>query len=255
MREKYRNPIASIKKFPQFTIMNVIDGQAGLIICASLIFYSLTTDNILNIIVLLILAGISIQMLTGDNGILQKAAEAKERNDESQIIEEVKMDILAKIAENNGKAITETQIKDVLKKYFNSSEVDELNIQENLAESTDEITTLDGKYKIRVSDIYSGNIQPMEAGLYDQETGVLKMSWDDLVQNRLIAETNGIVSYGTNNDRYNLEGKLVFPSNITEIAAGTFGGHMKITEIVLPNGLNKINDRSFSGVQWNNRNS
>ena len=51
MREKYRNPIASIKKFPQFTIMNVIDGQAGLIICASLIFYSLTTDNILNIIV------------------------------------------------------------------------------------------------------------------------------------------------------------------------------------------------------------
>jgi hypothetical protein len=34
--------------------MHVIDGQAGLIICASLIFYSLTIDNILNIIVLLL---------------------------------------------------------------------------------------------------------------------------------------------------------------------------------------------------------
>ena len=67
MRENYRNSIASIKKFPQFTTMNVIDGQAGLIICASLIFYSLTIDNILNIIVLLILAGISISMLTGQN--------------------------------------------------------------------------------------------------------------------------------------------------------------------------------------------
>ena len=50
--------------------MNVIDGQAGLIIYTSLIFYSLTIDNILNIIVLLILVGISISMLTGQNGIL-----------------------------------------------------------------------------------------------------------------------------------------------------------------------------------------
>ena len=88
MRENNRNSIASIEKFPQFTTMHVIDGQAGLIICASLIFYSLTIDNILNIIVLLILAGISIQMLTGDNGILTKAAEAKENTEQSQLEEQ-----------------------------------------------------------------------------------------------------------------------------------------------------------------------
>ena len=69
MREKYRKSIASLNKFPQFTTMNVIDGQAGLIIYTSLIFYSLTIDNILNIIVLLILAGVTIATLTGDNGI------------------------------------------------------------------------------------------------------------------------------------------------------------------------------------------
>ena len=56
MSENYRNPIASLNKFPQFTTMNVIDGQAGLVNYSSLIFYSLTIDNILNIIVLLILA-------------------------------------------------------------------------------------------------------------------------------------------------------------------------------------------------------
>ena len=50
MREKNRKPIASIKKLPQFTTMNVIDGQAGLVNYSSLIFYSLTIDNILNII-------------------------------------------------------------------------------------------------------------------------------------------------------------------------------------------------------------
>lgn len=49
MREKYRKSIASLNKFPQFTTMNVIDGQAGLISYTSLIFYSLTIDNILNI--------------------------------------------------------------------------------------------------------------------------------------------------------------------------------------------------------------
>lgn len=42
MSENYRKSIASLNKFPQFTTMNVIDGQAGLIIYTSLIFYSLT---------------------------------------------------------------------------------------------------------------------------------------------------------------------------------------------------------------------
>ena len=56
MRENNRNSIASMGKLPQFTTMNVIDGQAGLVNYSSLIFYSLTIDNILNIIVLLILA-------------------------------------------------------------------------------------------------------------------------------------------------------------------------------------------------------
>ena len=51
MSENYRNPIASLNKLPQFTTMNVIDGQAGLVSYSSLIFYSLTIDNILNIIV------------------------------------------------------------------------------------------------------------------------------------------------------------------------------------------------------------
>ena len=67
MRENNRKTIASIRKLSQFTIMNVIDGQAGLESYSSLIFYSLTIDNILNIIVLLILAGVSITMLTGQN--------------------------------------------------------------------------------------------------------------------------------------------------------------------------------------------
>ena len=86
MRENNRKPIEKCrKKLPQFTTMNVIDGQAGLVIYSSLIFYSLTIDNILNIIVLLILAGVSIATLTGDNGLLNKAGEAKEQTEVAEV--------------------------------------------------------------------------------------------------------------------------------------------------------------------------
>lgn len=58
MSENNRNPIEKCRKrLSQFTTMNVIDGQAGLVIHASLIFYSLTIDNILNIIVLVRIMG------------------------------------------------------------------------------------------------------------------------------------------------------------------------------------------------------
>ena len=77
MREKNRKPIASIKKLPQFTTMNVIDGQAGLISYFSLIFYSLTIDNILNIVILIILATITINAAFGEEGLIARAEQAK----------------------------------------------------------------------------------------------------------------------------------------------------------------------------------
>ena len=96
MRENNRKPIEKcIKKLPQFTTMNVIDGQAGLVIYSSLIFYSLTIDNILNIIVLLILAGVSIAMLTGQNGILTQAQNASTQTEIAEAKEKAQMDIMA----------------------------------------------------------------------------------------------------------------------------------------------------------------
>ena len=90
MRENNRKSIERCrKKLPQFTTMNVIDGQAGLVIYSSLIFYSLTIDNILNIIVLLILAAVTIATLTGDNGILSNASKAREETQKANAEEQV----------------------------------------------------------------------------------------------------------------------------------------------------------------------
>ena len=42
---------------------------------------------VVTVIVILVLAGISISMLTGENGILNRTAEAKEKTNDSQDLE------------------------------------------------------------------------------------------------------------------------------------------------------------------------
>ena len=100
MREKDRNSIEIEKMLPQFTTMNVIDGQAGLMSYSSLIFYSLTIDNILNIIVLLILAAVSIATLTGQNGILTRANDAAEETGRKTAEEKVAVEVLGSYGED-----------------------------------------------------------------------------------------------------------------------------------------------------------
>ena len=94
-------------------------------------------------------------MLTGDNGILTRAGEAKERQDKAEIIEQAKMDILAQIAENKGESLSNTQFKNILIKYFKEDNIPN-NFPNDL--STLELTTLNNKYKILVSEIYTGSI-------------------------------------------------------------------------------------------------
>mgnify|MGYP004654764135 CR=1 FL=1 len=50
---------------------------------------------IITIILLLILAGVTITMLTGDNGILKQATNARETNDKSEFEEQVKLAVMA----------------------------------------------------------------------------------------------------------------------------------------------------------------
>ena len=64
---------------------------------------------VVTIIVLLILAGISIQMLTGDNGILQRAATAKTETEIGQEKEIIALAYNAALAKKRG-AMDLTQV-------------------------------------------------------------------------------------------------------------------------------------------------
>lgn len=139
---------------------------------------------VITIIVMLILAAIAISMLTGDNSILKRATDSKKNTEESQIIEEAKIDILAKITDNEGKAISKKQLKDVLKNYFNEEEVGKLVIPDDLSSANDELTTKDGKYKIKLSDIYNGKVEnrwEYDHALQTVENGNLTLKIGDYV--------------------------------------------------------------------------
>ena len=107
---------------------------------------------IITIITLLILAGVTISMLTGESGILNKAAEAKVATERAEIIESARLEILAKQAENVG-TITDEEIAGIL---------------ENYGELSGEITTegvnlvTDEGYIIPVSEIWKVEIAEEE---------------------------------------------------------------------------------------------
>ena len=103
---------------------------------------------IITIIVLLILAGITVSMLTGDNGLLNKTSEAQFKSDLSSFKEQLEIFKTSKIMENNSFS------EDTL-----NASADENTLQYNTkpAEETGNIekiiNNIDNKYKGKVEII------------------------------------------------------------------------------------------------------
>lgn len=106
---------------------------------------------VITIIVLLILAGVTIAILSGPNGILNNAQEAKKQTIIANVIEQAKIDIASKMAEKLGESLTEQEIADILDKYGELS-TEQVELKDKI------LTTYEGTYEIPVSDIYNGEI-------------------------------------------------------------------------------------------------
>ena len=92
---------------------------------------------VITIIVLLILAGISIQMISGDNGILKQASNSKSNIDEAATLEYIKLSIAAaRTTENN---INKEILEKELSKYFDNSELIEISKNDYMIKINDSI--------------------------------------------------------------------------------------------------------------------
>ena len=94
-------------------------------------------------------------MLSGDNSILQKTTQSKEKTERAEIIENAQMDILAKITDKKGETITENELVEILTSADYSTQ-GELSDEESILDRT--LTSKDGKHEILVSEIYNGNL-------------------------------------------------------------------------------------------------
>ena len=113
---------------------------------------------VVTIIVLLILAGISISMLSGDNSILQKATDAKTKTERQSIVEQARIDVLGYQTENKGGDLDKTQLKAVLDTYFKDvPDLTDMSDKEIKEKRLDTLAKY-GTHTITVSEIYNGNI-------------------------------------------------------------------------------------------------
>ena len=75
---------------------------------------------VITIVVLLILAGVSISMLTGDNGIITQAQNAKKETEEAEEKEKIQLAVLDTISKNND--LTEENLQKEIDDEFGSGE-------------------------------------------------------------------------------------------------------------------------------------
>ena len=118
---------------------------------------------VIMIIVLLILASITISSITGDNGIIKRAIQAKDVTEETQIIEQVELQVIETIAEE-GK--------------FDSEKFKE-NVEENLKEYNPKITEDEDTITVTIDDTevtvdketgeIIGTTPKAEINIYDKE--------------------------------------------------------------------------------------
>ena len=103
----------------------------------------------------MILAAVSISTLTGENGILTRAGNAKEQTEIADVKERVQTDILGVQAENENGDITKGKLVGILEKYFEDVPRAE-KLPDDLSEL--DLTTKEeyGSHIIKISDIWNG---------------------------------------------------------------------------------------------------
>ena len=118
---------------------------------------------VVTIIVLIILAGISINLLLGKNGLITKAQDAKKQQKIAEIKEKISLELSA--AETDAilrnESLEEEQLNDIVSKYG------------TLQDDKDTILTKDDNYKISLKEIWYGTLST--SGSYSDKKKQIEM--------------------------------------------------------------------------------
>ena len=126
---------------------------------------------VITIIILLILAGVTLSLTLGDNGIITQAQKAKEAQEIAAIKEDIQLAILDKELEKGGTGLTQEELEEIAGNYG------------ELQEDGNTIKTEDG-YEIDIGEIYKpgGGTSNPGSGASDEEIAALEEKIKELEQ-------------------------------------------------------------------------
>ena len=192
---------------------------------------------VVTIVVMLVLAGVSISLLTGDNGVITKSKETKITTMLSSYVEQYKLFITAKEMENSEfYAGSLTAGKDSI--YYNTKTSNsEKSIRDIINGISDEylekLEIIKGKMIINTQDrqlIKIAQNVGIEPNPYVIKNGEL-MSNDG---NLLLVDENGA---------------LTLPESVTKIGTGAFSNVNGLKTIIIPGTVKTIGDYAFANNQ------
>lgn len=194
---------------------------------------------VITIIVLLILAGVSISMVLGDNGIISKASTASEKTD------------IADDKEKIGLAMLEYEIIELennpptLEEFLESKDwCDDATLNES--EKIITILMTNGRE-------YDWDVDIIGPGLYEANSDctVLIKDWNTLISEGIIHVENGMIYCNADLDAMTnsdvLAGYLLLPKDgsITSIGENAFRYCYNLTDIILPDSITDIGEYAF----------
>ena len=145
---------------------------------------------VVTIIVLLILAGISIMMLTGNNGILSKANDAKEQTIIGQEKESVELAYISAAMKKLGDDVTANELQDELDSMLgDTEETDETKKKTNVKQNSNNTINVlfrATQHNYNVNQGKVAKVEPKEDGVYINGTNVTKglsrlLSYNDTI--------------------------------------------------------------------------
>ena len=180
---------------------------------------------VVTIIVLLILAGVSISMLTGQNGILKRATEAKNTTEVASEKEGIQMAITAsQMASDNYTSIKKDGLQSKLNSYFGK----EKTTLEDNKDGSYTVTMNNSKRKYTIED--DGSIIE---GVYDKWNGTDSKEPTEKTSNEIhiytVAELKWIADK-VNNDGNTFDGYTIYLENNLDFGARETSGTWENTE-------------------------
>ena len=205
---------------------------------------------VITIVVLLILAGISLNLVLGENGIVTKAKDAREQTIIGHEKEQINLAYSAcKTRENFDDLVTASELETEMKK--SNENVSVAADGDNLVITFEETKH---QYNIGQDGNYIENVDwsKLEPGLYKTGTSEMIKSWQELIDDKLIdvEDSKWVVKFSSKLE--DVEGDLVISSDIDEIvksAPCAFWYQPKITGIYFPERLTNIEENSEIS-QW-----